>query len=169
MTGMLSFAETEAACRQLFYTYARATDRLDRALLRTVFHDDAVIELGSIYKGGPDGFLDVAVGFMGSMAATRHDVANVLVRPDGPDGAAIEAYVTAWHRIDTPDGTRVLTVLGRYISRAERRGGRWALVQHAELMDWGEDRAADAGWFEGNAELPKGRRDRDDGSYAVVG
>lgn len=155
------------AIPRLLYRYCRALDRLDWGLLDTVFWPDAEVELGSIYRGDPAGFLPVAQGFMGSMATTRHCVSNVLVEVDG-DRAAVEAYVDAWHRIETPGGTRVLTVAARYISRAERRAGEWRLSAHAEVMDWGEDRAADAGWYEGNAELPKGRRDRDDASYGVL-
>lgn len=166
---MTDFAAVEAQARRLIFTYSRAVDRLDRDLLRSIFHGDAHIELGAIYQGGPDGFLDVAMGFMGSMAATRHDVGNVLILSHGPDFATVEAYVQAWHRIDTPEGTRELTVYGRYLSRIEARGGDWRLAVHSEVIDWGRDVASDATWFEGNGEMPKGRRDRGDASYALLG
>jgi hypothetical protein len=156
------------AIPQLLFRYARALDRLDMALLDRVFWSDAEVELGSIYRGDPAGFVAVAQGFMGSMAATRHCISNVLVEADG-DQAGVEAHVDAWHRIEMPEGTRVLQVAGRYLSRAERRGGEWRLSAHAEVMDWAEERAADPGWFEGNAELPKGRRDGEDPSYGVLG
>lgn len=149
---------------QLVYGYARALDRLDAALLADAFHPDAQIDMGGIYAGGPTGFVEVAMGFMGQFAATRHDVANVLVAPDGADAATLEAYVTAWHRLDAP--ARTLTVLGRYLARVERRDGRWRIARWSEIIDWGEERPANAAWFDAPGPLAKGRRDRDDPSYA---
>jgi hypothetical protein len=158
------------AVRQAIYRYARGVDRLDAALVADAFWPDARITLGSIYSGGRDGFVEVAMDFMGMFAATRHDVANIVLAADG-DSIGYEAYVRTWHRLRDKDAE--LVVLGRYVGRAERReagsgpgaGGVWRLAEHGELMDWGEERMIDAAWFEGNGELEKGRRDRDDGSY----
>lgn len=158
----------ELEVQRLILTYARAADRLDGPLCRSVFADDADIRLGRVYQGGPDGFVEVMLGFMGQMAATRHQVSNMLVAFAAPDRAALEAQVTAWHRIETPAGTRVLEVFGRYLTRAEKREGAWRITAHAELIDWGEERAADAGWYEADAEMEKGRRDRDDASYSYL-
>lgn len=163
---MTDLPTVEAHARRLIYTYSRAADRLDRDLLASIFHADAKIELVEIYKGGPDGFLDVAMGFMGAMAMTRHDVGNVLILAHGPDYADVESYVQAWHRIETPDGMRELTVYGRYLTRIEARGDDWRIALHSEVIDWGRDVAADPSWFDGNGEMPKGQRDRSDGSYA---
>jgi hypothetical protein len=168
MTALLDRLEAEHEARRLLAGYARGADRLDRALLETLFHADAEVVLGTIYSGGPAGFVETVLGFMGAMAATRHDLGQQLVRVDAPGRAAVETYVQAWHRIDTPDGTRELTVYGRYLTRIERRDGRWAIAWHSELIDWGRDVPADPAWFDGNAELDKGRRDRDDGSYGTV-
>jgi len=158
----------EAEIRRLIYTYSRAADRLDRELLRTIFHEDARIELGAIHRGGVEPFLDVAIGFMGSMAATRHDVGNILIVHHDASHASAESYVQAWHRIETPEGTRELTVYGRYLTRFGRRDGRWAIAWHSEIIDWGRMVPADAGWFDGNAEMEKGRRDATDGSYRAL-
>lgn len=155
----------EAEARRLLYTYARAADRLDRALLASIFHDNARIELGTIYQGGPAGFLDVCMGFMGAMAMTRHDIGNILLLGHSADTASVEAYVQAWHRIETPDGTRELTVYGRYLTRIEKRAD-WRIAYHSELIDWGRDVAADPGWFDTNGEMTKGQRGRGDLSYA---
>jgi hypothetical protein len=159
-------ADTAEAVRQALFTYARGVDRRDRALIIAAFAVDAHISLGSIYSGGPEGFADVAMGFMGMFAATRHDIANVrLVRRD--DGAiGYEAYVRTWHLV--ADSTRELVVLGRYIGVARHGPHGWQLAEHGELMDWGEERAVDAGWFTANAELEKGRRDTGDASYSFV-
>lgn len=158
----------EAEGRRLLYSYARGCDRLDHDLIASVFWPNGRAEMGAIYAGGVDGFVDVALGFMGGMAATRHDIGNVLFRHDGADALASEAYVQAWHRIETPGGTQELTVYGRYLTRFERRGGEWRIAWHSEVIDWGGMTAADAAWFEGNAEMAKGVRGREDASYGVV-
>ena len=152
----------EEAAKQAIYAYARAVDRLDAALLKAAFWPDAHIALGSIYAGPPDGFADLAMGFMGMFAATRHDVSNISLAPT-ENSIGYEAYVRTWHW-QREQGTE-LVVLGRYIGRAECRDGEWKLAEHGELMDWAEERAVDAGWFERNAELEKGKRSAEDLSY----
>jgi hypothetical protein len=154
------------AVRQAIYTYCRGVDRLDPELIAAAFWPDATITLGSIYAGPPPGFVDVAMGFMGMFAATRHDVGNISLRRDG-DAIGYEAYVRTWHWIEAAG--KELVVLGRYIGRATARDGEWRIAEHGELMDWGEERAVDAGWFAANAELEKGRRDRGDASYRWLG
>lgn len=161
--------EAHLAAAHLLGRYARAADRLDRALLADLFTPDAHIDMGAIFAGGPEAFADVVIGFMGSMAATRHELSTINAVSHGPDAAAYEAYVRAWHRIDTPEGaTRELVVLGRYIGRLARTAQGWRIAQHAEIIDWGDDRPADLAWFDGNTELPKGARDRTDRSYDVL-
>lgn len=168
------WSSPEEAVRQALLRYCRGVDRLDAELIRAAFWPDARVTLGAIYDGAPDGFVEVAMGFMGMFAATRHDVANMVLAMR-PDGIGYEAHVRTWHRIEpasdgaTEGATRELEVLGRYIGRATERDGEWRLAEHGELMDWGVERAVDAGWFDGNAELDKGRRDRADGSYRFVG
>lgn len=166
---LLDRLEAEHEARRLLASYARAADRLDRALLADLFHPDATIALGAIYQGGPDGFFDVCIGFMGAMAATRHDLGQQLVVLEAPGRAAVETYVQAWHRMETPGGTRELTVYGRYLTRIERRDGRWAIAWHSELIDWGREVAADPAWFDGNGEMEKGARGGADGSARLFG
>jgi hypothetical protein len=148
--------------RQAIYRYARGVDRLDAELIVGAFWPDARVTLGSIYDGDPDGFVAVAVGFMGMFAATRHDVGNIVLT-QSDDSMGYEAYVRAWHWQQAA-GTE-LEVLGRYIGRAEKRSGEWRLAEHGELMDWGAERPANAEWFVANCELEKGQRGRADGSY----
>ncbi len=159
-------ANAAEAVRQALYTYARGVDRRDRALIAAAFSENARISLGKIYSGGPDGFADVAMEFMGMFAATRHDVGNIRMITHGDGAIGYEAYVRTWHLMS--DGGRELTVLGRYIGKAREGASGWRLDEHDELMDWGEERPVASDWFAGNGELTKGRRDAEDGSYAVV-
>lgn len=154
--------DPHAAIAQAIYTYCRGVDRLDGELIAAAFWPDATITLGSIYSGPPAGFVGVALGFMGMFAATRHDVGNITL-VGGDSAIGYEAYVRTWHWIEAAG--KELVVLGRYIGRATCRDGEWRIAEHGELMDWGEERAVDAGWFAANAELEKGRRDRSDASY----
>jgi len=155
-------ADDAEGVRQAIFRYARGVDRLDAALIASAFWPDARVSLGTIYEGRPEGFVEVAMGFMGMFSATRHDVGNVSLLPDG-DSIGYEAYVRTWHWQEA--AASELEVLGRYIGRAEKRGGEWRLAEHGELMDWGVERPVDAGWFTANGELEKGRRSREDGSY----
>lgn len=157
----------EFQLRRVLSTYSRAADRLDRDLLETICHDDAVIDMGEIYQGGPAGFIDVVEQFMGQMAATRHDLGNLFVLDAGPHHASGETYVQAWHRIETPEETRELTVYGRYVTRIEERGGHWAITSHTEVIDWAREEAVDPTWFDNNTEMPKGQRDKSDLSYSI--
>ena len=124
--------------RQAIYRYARGVDRLDEALIRGCFWPDATVTMGEIYAGPPEGFVQVALGFMGMFTATRHDVGNIVLAED-EHGIGYEAYVRAWHW-QASAGTE-LEVMGRYIVRAERRGDDWRLAAHGELLDWGMEYA----------------------------
>jgi len=148
--------------RQAIYRYARGVDRLDPELIRGAFWPDARVTLGKIYDGDTEGFVEVAMNFMGMFEATRHDVANISFSQDA-NSIGYEAYVRTWHL--QKDRTSELEVLGRYIGRAEQRGDEWRIAEHGELMDWGAERSVDAGWFTGNEELEKGERSHADGSY----
>lgn len=154
-----------AAIPQLIYRYCRALDRLDPGLLDRVFAPDADIDMGTIFRGPPAGFVPVMLGFMGSMGATRHEVGNILIDLDGDAAATVESYVTAWHRLDGPAGCEELIVRARYLSTAARRPEGWRITRWSEVVDWGATTPANAAWFDGNAELPKGARDRSDASY----
>ena len=160
--------EAHLAIPQLLYRYARAVDRLDMALLESVFAADAVIELGTIFSGDRTAFAAVVEQFMGPMTATRHELGNILIEVDG-ESAAVEAYVTAWHRLAAAGTDSELVVRARYLSRAERRDGRWQLVRHSEVMDWGSLVTTDSAWFDQNGELPKGSRDSYDLSFGYLG
>lgn len=151
------------AARAALLAYARGIDRLDEAALRDAFWPDAAIDMGAIYAGALDGFVPVALGFMGTFAATRHEVSNILLTGAGAGALAYEAYVRAWHLMEGEPAE--LEVLGRYVGRVEARAKSWRIAAHAEVIDWGAQRAVDPAWFEAMRDLPRGRRDADDASY----
>ena len=70
---------------------------------------------------------------------------------------------------------QAMTVVRRFRGHTDRitdlqtsQDGRWLLTYHSEVIDWGEERAIDPRWFETNAEMDKGTRDRSDRSYGFL-
>lgn len=152
--------------RQRMYAVSRAMDRLDRDLLAAQFWPDAEVDYGVFYKGLIGGFLDVAMRFQGAMRDTQHLVGNVLVRLEGAELAA-ECYVHAHHVIATEKGNAQLMVGARYLSRLQRRGDEWRIAYQTEVLDWGRWLPIEDTWFDANADMPKGRRDKDDLSWRL--
>jgi len=149
------------------YSYARALDRLDRDLLLAQFWPGAGVDYGVFYRGAVAGFVDVALGFQGSMRDTQHLVGNVGSSVDGST-ACSESYVQAHHVIQTPDGLVQLLVGARYLDRFERRGGEWRISFRTEVLDWGRWLPIPERWFETNNEMPKGVRGTADPSYRYL-
>lgn len=167
MRSQLEVLLAHEAARQRFYAVCRAMDRLDRDLLAAQFWPDAEVDYGVFYKGPVGGFLDIAMGFQGSMRDTQHFVGNVLVKVDGAALAA-EAYVHAHHVIVTPSGNVQLLVGARYLSRMQRREDEWRISFQTEVLDWGRWLPIEDTWYDDNNEMPKGSRALEDPSYRFV-
>lgn len=153
--------------RERIFSACRALDRLDRGLLQAQFWDDATVDYGAIYRGPIAGFIDVAMGFQGTMRDTQHLVGNVLVEIDGEEARA-ESYVHAHHVIVQGEERFQLMIGGRYLDRLTRRAGEWRISFRTELLDWGRWLPMPERWFEDNGELEKGQRDRADVSYRFL-
>jgi hypothetical protein len=152
-----------AAITDCIFRFCRALDRLDRELLASVFHPDAELDYGAIYRGGVDGFLDAAMAFQASMRDTQHHVGNILVRLDG-ERATAESYVYAHHVLVEGGALHELIVGARYLDRFEARGGEWRMTHRAEVLDWGRLVPITESWFERNTRLPRGTRNDHDPS-----
>ncbi len=59
---------------ELVLTYCRAIDRQDFALVRTLYHDDAIDDHGDMFKGGPDEYVAWLPGIMANWDATVHSL-----------------------------------------------------------------------------------------------
>jgi hypothetical protein len=119
----------ELSCR-----YMRGVDRLDRQLLRSVFHDDAKCDYG-FYVGDPDGFADYALRALSAHLSNQHLIGNALYELEG-DTAFGEVYFQAYHRIRSDAGETDLFIAGRYVDRYLRRDGVWRIAFRAEVNDW---------------------------------
>ena len=119
------------ALRDLATRYARAIDRRDMVLLRSVYFEDAVDEHGTAYSGPIEGFVAAFPKLMANFELTNHYICNTSYRIDG-DRANGELYFIAYHRTSDPH-SKHLVVTGRYLDRYDRRGGEWR-ISHRRLV-----------------------------------
>jgi hypothetical protein len=163
-TQMLRAVADRQAITELIHRFCRAVDRMDAELGYSVLHDDAVADYGEAFYRGPGRGLIDHINSQHRMALSHcHRVSNVIVELDG-DRAGSEAYVMATvHAMFGPQRKQV-TVWGRYVDRWSRRNGRWGLDNRIFLQDF--DAVHDVTPLGG---ADRGRRDREDASYTVLG
>jgi hypothetical protein len=152
------------ALHDLVMRYCRGCDRRDFALVRTLYHDDAIDDHGAMFKGGPDAFVAWLPEVTAHWDLTRHSISNSLFVIDG-DHAEGEHYVEAWHRTHGPDA-KLFIALGRYLDRYERRNGEWKFTYRSLVFDHGSIVPVDQESFDRmSKDAPNGRADRDDPSF----
>jgi hypothetical protein len=148
----------------LVLTYCRACDRRDFALVRTLYHDDAIDEHGYMFTGTPDEFVAWLPQAMSQFEATVHSVSNMLFAVDG-DTAEGEIYTLAYHRTPAPNAQEII-IGGRYIDTYQKRNGVWKFFRRALACDYVDVRAVDqAAYQQFAAGAPPGRPDAGDPSY----
>jgi hypothetical protein len=144
------------AITEVIFRYARAIDRMDEALLRSVFHPGA--RHRHFYEGpssdpdlpstpeAPGDFVAFALGLLSTFSHTHHQLGNTLIELDGTGHANAETYFTAFHRM-RPRGDPLAGpgaydtemdyfVGGRYIDRFALRDGEWKIVSRTGMTDW---------------------------------
>jgi hypothetical protein len=120
------------AITEVLHLYCRAVDRLDEALLASVYHPGSVDDHGS-FSGDASTFVTRTVRRMREVyEATQHRISNVLIDLDG-DVADVESYVIAVHALP---GNRIEVAGGRYIDRFGRREGEWKIDRRQVVVDW---------------------------------
>jgi hypothetical protein len=155
------------ALAELVYGYCRACDRRDFTLLRTLYHDDAIDDHGTMFRGSADEYVAWLPGVMANFEATVHSITNALfvVRRDDAQG---ELYTHAYHRTPAPDA-REIVIGGRYLDRYARRGGVWKFLHRSLALDWVRVAPVDArAYGEFAAGAPRGRTDASDPSYLAL-
>lgn len=121
------------ALRDLAVRYARAVDRRDLELLRSVYHDDATDEHGVVYSGPASGFVDGFMEVMRGFELTAHYICNASYRVDG-NRADGELYFIAYHRTLGDDSKHAI-VSGRYLDNYEQRNGEWRIARRKLVWD----------------------------------
>ena len=118
--------------RECIETYPRGVDRHDDAILRSVFHEDAVDDHG--VARDLDEFVYWANNIVHQhLAAHMHHITSHTATVEG-DHAHAESYVLFVHRYK--DGKTVHVAGGRYLDQLERREGRWGIVRRQVVVDY---------------------------------
>jgi ketosteroid isomerase-like protein len=153
------------AIRDCLATYCRAVDRLDRELLLSVYHEDAIDDHG-VFVGDREGFADWVIAFHSrAQHTTQHVISNHSCELDGDVAHCESYYMFAAMNVE---GAPLSLSGGRYIDRFEKRDGRWAIALRRVVSDWwgqpGESTLSEAGRAALNAGV-HASRDRLDTSY----
>jgi ketosteroid isomerase-like protein len=132
--AMLRDLHDRQAIRDVIYRYCRGVDRMDRAVLLSAYHPDAIDDHG-LFVGGPEAFADWAFGLHGQVQyAHQHIITNHVCEIEG-DVAHTETYwmFAGMHR----EGNRLTIGGGRYIDRMEKRAGQWKIAARKCVPEWG--------------------------------
>jgi hypothetical protein len=152
---------------ELVMRYCRGVDRRDYALIRSLYHDDAIDDHGAMFCGGPDEFVAWLPTILANWEATIHSISNSVFVIEG-DTAEGEHVVTAFHRTAAPN-RKEFTVWGRFLDRYERRDGVWKFAHRRLAFDHGRLAPVDEKGFAMMAgDAPNGRVDGSDPSWALL-
>ena len=144
------------AITEVIITYARALDRLDETLLRSVFHPGARHEHFFVGPSSdlslpsspeaPGDFVAFAIGVLKAHLRTHHQLGNILIEMESREVAFTETYFTAFHRMrpkgdplaaaDAFDTEMDYFVGGRYIDRFQCIDGYWKITHRKGMTDW---------------------------------
>lgn len=194
--AQLTAQQTDIIARQsieeVLARYARAIDRLDLELLKTVFHEDGV---NHEYSGGEVNLHrwseHIIPQLKSLFAGTMHHITHKSITVSG-DRAASEAYFISYHLVrggrseavrffgeQYAARTEALGCLetgheyiggGRYLHRWEKRDGLWKISERTATLEWNHYRPATPA--EPGSMLativPLERRGHDDPVYALL-
>ncbi len=159
----LQAALDREAIHTVLMRYCRGVDRLDRDLIASVYHPDAYDHHGPSNMLGVKYADYLVVRLAELFDASQHRIANLSIDLRG-DVAWTESYLHSFMN----HADRIDEFVGRYIDRFERRDGEWKIGERWVVADFTRampvaSRYASEGYF------LKGRRDRQDQSYARAG
>lgn len=152
---MLTELLDKQSISDVIMTYARAIDRLDETMLRSVFHPDSQHAHGfegpssdpslPSEPGEPGDFVAFALGVLNTHRHTHHQLGNIFIELED-DNAYAETYFTAYHRMRAKGDPKAAEhawdtemdfwVGGRYLDRFQKRDGVWKISHRTGLTDW---------------------------------
>lgn len=121
--------------QELICAQARALDRGDTALLRSVWAPGATIDLGKFYAGDVEGYCELMRNAALSFRRMSHSVNNIWVEVDG-ESAVAESYVIATATAATDQGDQDTLSGGRYLDRYKQLNGAWKCSHRTFVSDW---------------------------------
>lgn len=141
--------------------YCRGIDRLDRGMLVSAYHPDAVDDHGA-FVGPVEAWADFVFNLHSThQHRTQHMLTNHRCSIDG-DVAETETYYLFRSLNKAPP--LHTSASGRYLDRLERRDGEWRIAVRICLVDIRNDFWAPSG-FEGDELYMPNQRDAGDASY----
>ncbi|GAB5451926.1 MAG: hypothetical protein Hals2KO_22540 [Halioglobus sp.] len=150
------------AIYELSCKYMRGLDRLDAALLHSVFWEDAWCDYG-FTSGDARLFIDYCMDALSGHVANHHMIGNVLIDIEG-DEAFGEVYFNAYHKVSAAQGFEDIIIAGRYLDRYEKRDGVWKFAYRSERVDFSQSRPTRDPYFELAPDCLRGAR-QDDAVY----
>jgi len=124
----LDALESRFAIERLIAQYAQAFDRRDESMLRTIWHPEAKLSLGTFGSfEGLDAIIRSAHANWKQMPHMHHWMANPLVDIDGDRASATVAVDCLCTDLTAGE----VQISGLYHDRFERREGRWAFVERS--------------------------------------
>jgi hypothetical protein len=151
---------------QVMLRYGRGLDRIDNALARSCYWDDATEDHGQ-FVGRPEDFIPWADGTSLNFLSTQHAILNHFCDLQGDD-----AYCETYYQFTgiAPEGRQHFGSVGRYVDHFQKRNGEWRIANRVTIVEGTYDlpRAAHVPDPQGaySAEHPcQASRDRTDVSY----
>lgn len=140
LIARLDALESRVAIDTLISSYANAFDRLDRALLQSIWHADSTLDLpGFGNAASRDDILLMAENSWRQMPHMHHWMSNPLIKIDGDSAAGTVAADCVFYDIEKGP----VQVSGLYHDTFERRSGQWAFKSRyfelhylTPLKDW---------------------------------
>ncbi len=125
----LELLEARNALLDLISGYAQGFDNHDAELLRSIWHEDAVLDLGEIFgcHRGLDAIMAAADQFWTGAPHMHHWMANPLAEIDLEAGTATAS--TALDCLSTFAGAGTSHIGGRYRDKFVRVDGRWVISE----------------------------------------
>jgi len=135
LLGSVQAALARQDVHDLIMAQARATDRRDEALLASLWHDGATVDIGAVFSGPAAEYCRFILQATAPLKRMYHSIANEWSRVTG-DVAVAESYVIAF--TTAGEGADAVDELngGRYLDRFECRGGCWKFTHRTFVTDW---------------------------------
>jgi len=139
LVGATQAALAKQDIHDLIMAQARATDRRDEVLLKSLWHAGATVDVGGFFTGPAPEYCEFVLQATAELKRMYHSVANEWSRVEG-DTAVAESYVIAFTTSgeETAEESSDMDELtgGRYLDRFERRDGVWKFTHRSYVLDW---------------------------------
>ncbi len=167
--------------RDVMLKHARALDRSDPELFKSLFHPDAVRLTTKGEEPGPTGQLRAIAAVKPDEKPYMHFIGNQLIEVEG-DVAYAESYFVSYREVarehlleeerialgDADAAQRYTrTRAGRYLDRLEKRDGQWKIVWRMMTGDWSRMDPVGKQVDRGHTSFP-GKPDATDPLYKLI-